>query len=355
MISRFNGVRIAGIASAVPSSFMTAAETAQAAGVSEEDAAKIAASTGVSRRHIAPQGMCTSDMAFAAAERLIASLGWERSSIDALVFISQSPDYEVPATSCCLHARLGLSKHCAAFDVNLGCSGYVYGLWLAAQFCSSGSAGRVLLLVGDTSSWTASPLDRSAVFLFGDAASATAIVRDENASPMTFSLGTDGEGHSHIMLPGGGSRNPATPASFERKTGEDGMSRSPLEIHMNGAEVFAFTLREVPPLIRGVVEAAGWTIDAIDSFIPHQANAFMLQHLAKRMKVAPGKLLLDLEEFGNTSSASIPLAINHQLQQQLSSGSMNLLLAGFGVGWSWGAVAFSGGPMVLPDIVYLDS
>jgi 3-oxoacyl-[acyl-carrier-protein] synthase III len=353
MVSRFTGVRVAGIASAAPAGFVSTSETAASAGVSPEDAAKITASTGIERRHIAPPGLCTSDMAYSAAERLMADLGWEASSVDALIFISQTPDYHVPATACCLHARLGLSKRCAAFDVNLGCSGYVYGLWLAAQMCSTG-ADRVLLLVGDTASWSCSPLDRSVTFLFGDAGTATAIARDATAGPMVFSLGTDGSGQSFIMQPGGGFRNRVAPASFERRPGDDGNVRGELDTYMNGAEVFAFTLREVPGMIKGVLEAAGWTIDDVDAFVPHQANAFMLQHLAKRMKIRPEKLILDLEEFGNTSSASIPLALNHRLQQPLSIGSMNLVLAGFGVGWSWGAVAFSGGPMAMPDIVYLD-
>jgi len=353
MTCTIHGVRAAGIASAVPESVMTPRETAVLAGVEPADADKIGVSTGVLRRHVAPPWMCTSDMCFAAAEKLLGDLGWERDSVDVLIFVSQTPDYRLPATSCVLHQRLGLSKECAALDVSLGCSGYIYGLWLLSTLVASGQARRALLLVGETASVGSAPTDRAVVFLFGDAGTATALERDDSAPPMHFNLGTDGSGHPFIMVPGGAFRNPPTAETLQRTPCEDGVERCALDGRMNGPEVFAFTLREVPPLIHGVLRQASWTMEQMDAFIPHQANLFMLEYLAKRMKVPKGKLVLGLAEFGNTSSASVPLSMTHVLKDQLRSGPKNLVMAGFGVGWSWGAVAAAWGPMVISEIVLL--
>jgi 3-oxoacyl-[acyl-carrier-protein] synthase-3 len=323
--------------------------------VTEEEARKIAESVGVQSRHVAPPSMCTSDLCYAAAEKLLAALSWERSSIEALIFITQTPDYIIPATSSCLHERLGLSKSCAVFDVTLGCSGYIYGLWMANNFIAAGSAKRVLLLVGETATWPTSPYDRACMFLFGDAGTATALEYAEDAPAAAYVLGSDGSGSPYIMMPGGAFRNRATEASLERRPCADGVLRNELDSRMDGAEVFAFTLREVPAMMRSIFQTSGWTMETMDGFVPHQANLFMLQHLAKRLKIPPQKLVLALEQFGNTSSASVPLAMTHALADQLRSRSLKLVLAGFGVGWSWGAAAVELGPMVIPDLLLVDA
>jgi 3-oxoacyl-[acyl-carrier-protein] synthase III len=347
-------MRMAGVASAVPSATLSPLETARLGNVTEEEAVKIADSVGVHSRHVCPPSICTSDLCCAAAEKLLEELGWERSSVEALIFITQTPDYLIPATSSCLHERLQLSKSCAAFDVTLGCSGYVYGLWMAHNFVAAGSAKRVLLLVGETATWPTSPYDRACMFLFGDAGTATALEFDENAPPVTYTLGTDGTGNTFIMMPGGGYRNRPTPETLERKACADGVLRNELDSRMDGAEVFAFTLREVPAMMKQILQASGWTMDTMDAFVPHQANLFMLQHIAKRLKVPREKLVLALDEFGNTSSASVPLSLTHALAERLRAGTMKLVLSGFGVGWSWGAVAIETGPMVVPDLVVID-
>lgn len=347
------GVRAAGVASAVPQASLTAEETAVVAGVELSEVSKIAAGTGTYRRRVAPAGMCTSDMCFAAAERLLGDLGWERGSVDALIVVTQTPDYHLPATSCVLHQRLGLAKTCAALDVNLGCSGYVYGLWLLSTLVASGSVRRALLLAGETATSFAAPQDRGVVFLFGDAGTATALEHDPAAPPMHFQLGTDGSGHEFIKVAAGCYRNPASEETLLRKPDVDGVMRTGHESRMNGPEVFAFTLREVPGLFGGIMRAAAWQMDQMDAFVPHQANLFMLQYLAKRLKIPSEKVILTLEEFGNTSSASVPLALTHGLAARLRSGPMNLVMAGFGVGWSWGAVAATWGPMVVSDLVEL--
>lgn len=344
-------VRISGISSAVPEQVWGLTEAGNLFGMAE--AHKISESTGVRNRHIAPPGMCTSDLCHAAAERLLSDLNWDRDSIDCMIFVSQTPDYRLPATSCCLHGRLKLSKHCAAFDISLGCSGYIYGLWVAATLAATGR--RILLLVGDIASAQVSPQDRSVATLFGDAGSATALEYDAGAPDIVFTLGTDGTGYRHLIIPAGGFRQPRTESTSRRTPRENGNSRSDEDVFMDGAEVFAFTLREVPPMVKHILAAAGWSIDSADAFVMHQANRFILNHLAKKMKVPPEKMVVALEDFGNTSSASVPLAINHSLHSDLKSRPMKLVLAGFGVGLSWGAVAVTVGPLACPEVIFLNA
>jgi 3-oxoacyl-[acyl-carrier-protein] synthase-3 len=352
-ISVVSNVRIAGLASAVPEHVRSLAHDIEAFG--EQDALKISQSTGVNSRYVVPEGMCTSDLCLAAAEKLLAELNWSRESIDLLVFVSQTPDYLLPATSCSLQGRLGLSKSCAAFDINLGCSGYIYGLWVVSNLVASGAIRRALLLVGDTISRIASPQDRSVAPLFGDAGTATAIEFDAGSSTadsrMTFSLGTDGTGENHLIVPAGGFRLPRSSATAERVHGDGNNLRSSEDLYMNGAEIFTFTLREVQPLVQGIMEVAEWDVDSIDAIVMHQANSFMLKHLTKRMRLPSNKTVLALEKYGNTSSASIPLAMTDALRTRLQNQQSRLLLAGFGVGFSWGAVTLSCGNMIAPPLI----
>ena len=348
-VTKLAGVRLAGIASAVPECVHGLADDALRFG--DSDAARISESTGVRSRHVSTDGICTSDLCLAACERLFEELGWERDSVDALIVVTQTPDYLLPATSCSLHGRLKLAKHCAALDLNLGCSGYVYGLWVATNLIASGGIRRVMLLVGDTISRIISPEDRSTAPLFGDAGTATALEQREGAPSMVFSLGTDGSGQNHLVVPAGGFRRPRTEQTKVRSVREGGNARSDEDLFMDGAEIFAFTLREVPALIGSVTEAAGWSSENVDAWVMHQANRFMLRHLAKRMKLPPEKVPLAIEEFGNTSSASIPLAMTYSLADRLRSEKMQLVLAGFGVGFSWAAVAVTCEHVSMPDLI----
>jgi 3-oxoacyl-[acyl-carrier-protein] synthase-3 len=352
MKTKTDSVRIAGIAAAIPQRAVSYLETAASAGVPQAEAEEILRMTGVRTRHVASPALCTSDLAFAAAERLIAELGWDRSTIDALLVVTQTPDYHLPATACCLQDRLGLPDTCAAFDVGLGCSGYVYGLWMASTLIAAGGVKRVLLIAGDTISRICAPMDRSTVFLFGDAGTATALERNEQSPPMQFLLGSDGSGEEFLIQPSGGYRTPVDTGATVQTNGT-GCPREPRHLHMYGSEVFAFTLRRVPPLIREMLADAGWGIEHVDAVVPHQANAFMLEHLRKRMKIPEEKMVVSLDRFGNTSSASIPLAISTCLAERVRVGSLRILLAGFGVGWSWGAAAIVCGPAIMPDVIYV--
>ena len=351
-VSTFNNVRIRGIASAVPADVRTVADVARAFG--EADATKLTESTGVKQRFVATD-LCTSDLCEAASRELIAAAGVDPASIDGLIFVTQTPDYQLPATACVVHGRLGLPKSVAALDVNLGCSGYIYGLSVAAAFVASGAMRRVLLLVGDTSSKMASPQDRATATLFGDAGTATLVEHDEFAKPMHFVLGTEGKGAQHLIIPAGGYRRPRSAATCERTEREGGNVRSDEDLYMNGAEIFTFTLREVPGLIAKTLETAGWAADAVDAYVFHQANRFMLQHLAKKMKLPMERVVLALEEYGNTSSASVPLTVNARLRGSLDTKPQRVVFAGFGVGFSWGAMATESDAMILPPVVTVRS
>jgi 3-oxoacyl-[acyl-carrier-protein] synthase-3 len=349
------GVRIAGVASAVPATRVPVTAAAEIFGA--DMVQKISQNTGIESRHITSPGLCSSDLCFVAAKRLLEDLGWEPASVEALIFVTQTPDFpSIPATACTLQMRLGLPSSCAAFDVTLGCSGYVYGLWLATSLIAGSGLSRVLVLAGDVASVLSSPSDRAVSLLFGDAGSATAIEKDVTASACVFSLGTDGSGWKNLIIPCGMqyARNPRDATTCIRQKAGDNNQRSAEDLFMDGAEVFAFTIREVPPLVSRVLEAAGWKLEDVDSFVFHQANKFMLNHMAKSMKVPLNKVPLSLKEYGNTSSASIPLTITTQLREEISSKSLRLLLVGFGVGYSWGACAIDCGPLVAPPVISVD-
>ena len=333
-VSTISSVKIAGIATVVPSQ-----SSPVGSGGDDGDLSKVIASTGVHSRRVSAPEVCTSDLCVKAAEVVLDGAHWDRDTVDLLIFVSQTPDQVLPATACLLHGRLGLGKQCAAFDVNLGCSGYVYGLSLASAHLQAGMASRVLLLVGDTISKITSAEDRSVAYLFGDAGTATLLERDAGAAPMNYITGTDGSGGVHLQVEAGLFRKPSSEITRTQTVREGGNVRNDEQLFMNGAEIFNFTIREIPSLIRSTLEQAQWSLNDVDAVVLHQANQFMINYLAKRMKLPPEKVVLALEEYGNTSSASIPLAICAQLKDRLSKGRMKLLLAGFGVGFSWAAAA----------------
>jgi len=189
--------------------------------------------------------------------------------------------------------------------------------------------------------------------LFGDAGTATALDRDSSAPSSVFTLGTDGTGYDKLIVPASGFRHRRNEETGIRRERENGNIRSDEDLYMDGAEIFSFTLREVPPLIETSLQQAGWLVDDVDAFVFHQANEFMLKHLSKKMKLPADKVVLTLKDYGNTSSASIPLSISHALRDDLTHNTRNLVIAGFGVGMSWAAAAITCGPLVLPEIVIL--
>jgi len=344
-----SGIKIRGLACAVPENRQNLLEDVPE--FSKEEIEKISKNTGVKSRHIAPDGMCTSDLCCAASEKLFEELDIETKTIDAVILVTQTPDYFLPATSCIIQSRLKLEKTCAAFDVNLGCSGYPYGLWMASSLISSGSARRVLLLVGDTCNKRLSKVDRSTALLFGDAGAATLLEACDASESISFVLGTDGSGYKNLIIPAGSFRNMGCEETRKLKVDEDGNSRSDEHLYMNGAEIFTFTLRVVAPMIKSLLSESGSSIEEIDSFVMHQANRFIVKHLTKKLKLPSHKVPISMECFGNTSSASIPLTMIDSLQDQLKKSSLRLVLAGFGVGYSWAAAELAVKELIVPNIV----
>jgi 3-oxoacyl-[acyl-carrier-protein] synthase-3 len=330
------GLALRGVACALPERRVENDEFVERLG--EKAVADVTALTGVAIRYWADPSQTAGDLCLIAAERLLSQLDWPRDTVDALIFVSQTPDQRMPATSCSLHGKLGLAAHCQAFDVGLGCSGYVYGVWLAAAMIAAGCR-RVLLLAGDTSSRLIDPADRSTALLFGDAGSASALERDEDAPPVHFVLGSDGAGAPHLAVAGGGFR----PAA-------EGDASSEFLV-MNGGEVFGFTLGAVPAMIRELLANAGRTAEEVDLFALHQANRFILRHISKKLAISADRMPINIERYGNTSSASIPLLLCTDVAPRLTSGPSDVLLAGFGVGFSWGAALLSGAQLRCAELV----
>jgi len=347
--SVIDGTRLCGAVSCLPAEREDAGVLAARFGA--EAASRVAKATGITSRHVAPPGVCTSDLATTAAADLLAGLGWPAESIDLLIMVSQTQDHLLPASAFLIHRQLGLGRHCAVFDQGLGCSGFIYGLWTASSLLQTITGGRrALVLAGDTTARLCAADDRAVAPLFGDGAAAVALERygpedapatGEEASGdtrMVFALGADGSGAPYLMVAGGGMRHPEQPP----------------RLFMDGTQVFAFTLREVPANVAATLEAAGWGAGEVDHFVFHQANAQMIRHLGQKIGARPNQMVLALAEFGNTSSASIPLALTTALAEPLTTGRLRLLLSGFGVGWSWGSVALSAGPLAVCRTLTLD-
>lgn len=299
---------------------------------------KVLAGSGIRERRIAPPGVCGSDLAFAAAERLLNHHQLDRRSVDLLIHCTQSPDYLLPTTACILQHRLALPQSCAALDINLGCSQYLYGLAVAQSMIHSGLASRALLLTGDTMARTCHPRDRSVVPLMGDAGSATLLGRvAQDEGFLGFDLGTDGSGHEYLAIPAGGFRRPIGPDTALETVDADGNVRTPQNLYMNGAAIFHFAITVAPRTIRRLLDRLGLTIADIDLFLFHQANKFMLQHIFKKMGIPAEKTHLFLEEVGNTSGSTVPLVLTDAWRRGLVRPGSLVLLIAFGVGLSWGA------------------
>lgn len=337
------GARIAGIVSCLPRAELGNDSFAAAFGeAAVEDVSRM---TGVrSRRHAAP-GDTTRTLCREAGRRLLAGLGWEPGSVDAVIFISQTPDYRLPASACALQADLGVGPACIAFDVNLGCSAYPYGLWLAMTMVQGGAAGRVLLAVGDTISRLVDPQDRATSLLFGDAGTVTAIERSSQGDSAHFILGSDGRGAANLVVPQGGFR-PHVAGIDPRLDGRD-----PATLYMDGGEIFNFTLRSVPPLVARTMAVAGAGVERHDAFLFHQANLFMLKHLVKKSRLPLDRVPMNIERYGNTSSASIPLLMTTDLAGRLRERAQRLALFGFGVGYSWASASLEVGPLQVCETI----
>lgn len=338
------GAAIAGVVSCVPQQQVGNANFEATFGeAAVKDVVKM---IGVENRFWSDTNTSTRDLCLAAGSRLLQQLEWQPKSVDALIFVSQTPDFRLPGTACILQSELGLSQSTIAFDINLGCSGYPYALWLGMTMVQSGAARRVLLAVGDTVSKLVDPSDRSTALLFGDAGTMTAI-EARSGVDANFVLGTDGKGASNLIVPSGAFK---TMSPDERLVG-----RSADCLYMDGGEIFNFTLKAVPALVSETLSSSGVLVEDYDGFLFHQANLFMLKHLIKKSKLPADKVPININQYGNTSCASIPLLMTTCLQDSLSKKAMKLAMFGFGVGYSWAGASLSVGPLQCVETINYDN
>lgn len=298
---------------------------------------KVAAKVGVVERHVAAADETAADMGVLAAEKLFAEHGINRQEIDFVLLCTQSPDYYLPTSACLIQQKLGLRTTTGALDYNLGCSGFVYGLSLGKGLIAGGIARNVLLLTSETYTKHIHPQDKGNRTIFGDAAAATLISTEGFASIGHFSLGTDGRGAENLIVRNGGLRNRGF--KNDASTDESGNLHSSDHLYMNGSEIFNFTSEAVPGLVNQVLEKNGLTQDAIGLFVFHQANKYMMNYLRKLIDIDAEKFYYCLEKVGNTVSSTIPIALYEAQQEGRLSGKV--LLAGFGVGYSWGATVLT--------------
>lgn len=302
--------------------------------IPEEEIEKTIHSIGIKEKRFAAPEVCASDLCLKAAKQLIEENEIDLNSIDMLLFLSQTPDYKIPATSPILQDRLGLPKTTACMDLSLGCSGYVYALSAAYAYASMSGINRVLLLVGETFSKITSSYDKVNAPLYGDAGTAT-LVEKGNFAKSYFELMSDGSGAETVMISAGECRNPSTLNNLQEEEKEDGNRRSDHQVYMNGMDVFNFALRVVPKSVRGMMEKIKIPLNDLDYLIFHQANRFMTDFFVKKLKFEISKVPYCIDRFGNTSSASVPLTIVSELQGLLED-RKQVLLCGFGAGLSWG-------------------
>lgn len=333
--SEFNHIKITGVAAAVPTKKVCSDEYVER--FSEETVRKLIASTGVKECYHAHEKQTSSDLAFSAAEHLLKEKNIDPKDIGILIFVVAYADYFTPASAMVLQKRLGLSQNCIAYDVNLGCSGVIYGLQTVASLLQCSSAQKALLLVGDITSKVISPYDTSCI-LFGDAGGAILLEKTDESAPMQFGLKSDGERFKALIVPGGGFRNPN--ASREMVVWGDGNRRSDCNLYMNGTDVFSFTMTDVPALFKEFMEYYHVTAEEVDALVLHQPNAFILKHLAKKLKIPMDKVPLSLDRYGNTSGVSIPVTLCDAYGMQ-NGKNLRLMLSGFGVGLSWGVATLS--------------
>jgi len=300
---------------------------------------KVEAMTGITERHVAAPGECSSDLAVAAAQKLFRTGACRPEDIDFILLCTQSPDYCLPTTACLVQDRLGIPTATGALDFNLGSSGYVYGLGLAQGLISSGQASRILFLTAETYSKFLHPRDRSVQTVFGDAAAATLLIATDtpSASIGPFVYGTNGRGGPNLIVPAGGLRRPHSPEAAVAVQDAHGNVRSQENLFMDGAEIFNFTLAAAPQSVECLLRKSGLRLEDIDLFVFHQANRYILEHLRRRMKIPADKFQITLNHCGNTCSSSIPIALKHaSLEGRLREGTLAMLV-GFGPGYSWGA------------------
>ena len=324
---RFEGVRISGLACAVPDNKLVADSYRERFGNAAVD--KFVSVTGIKQRYSAKEGQTASDLCFVAADALMKKKGLTGDDIDALLFVTQTPDYYRPSTAFVLHKRLHLRLDCLAYDINLGCSAFIVGSYTIAGLIESGTVERALLLIGDAGTLIeATENDVSFNMMFGDAGAAILLERGE--SDISAMVRSDGEGFNQLITPVPGFRFPGvamnSSAEFEKK--------------MSGDDVFLFTITKIPKLFKEFYGTFGCTSEDFDYYVLHQANKMIVEHIAKKLKLPQEKVPMSLDKYGNTDGASIPVGIVDLCENIGSGKKLKIISSGFGIGLSWGVMSF---------------
>jgi 3-oxoacyl-[acyl-carrier-protein] synthase-3 len=335
-------VRYAGMASCVPKRVLSNIDDCPPQMRSARE--RVVRNIGIETRRICSEWQYFSDLAFDATEKLLEELNWERDEIDALIVVTQSPDYPIPATAIIMQDRLKLKATTIAFDINLGCSAYAFGLHVLGSMISAGGIKKGLVLVGDKSASVIEPL-------FSDAGTATALEYDPDAPPMYFDLNSDGSGYQAIMLPVGGHREPIGLQHMVPVKDEDGIWRYPGALVLDGPAVLSFSTQRVPPAVRNLLEYAACPIEDVDYFIFHQANRMINETIRKKLGLPAEKVPSTLHDFGNTSGASLPVTMTARIRDALMEGKKKVLMSGFGIGLSWGSCIVDIENAVFPEMI----
>jgi 3-oxoacyl-[acyl-carrier-protein] synthase-3 len=342
-LSTLKNVRYAGMASCVPKGIVSNLTDCRPAIRSERE--RLVRNIGIELRRMAPKWQTFSDLAFDAAQKLLDTLGWQPDEVDALIVVTQSPDFIAPATAIILQDRLGLPTSTVAFDVNLGCSGYPFGLHLLGSMISAGGIRKGLVLVGDRGASLDDPI-------FSDAGTATALEFDADAAPMYFDLNSDGSGYKAIILPVGGHREPVDIQHLVPfRDSPDGHWKRAIDLQLDGTAVLSFSTQRIPPAVEKLLDYAQASKDEVDYFVFHQANRMINETIRKKLGLPVEKVPSTLRDFGNTSGASLPVTMTVRINKELENASKRVLLSGFGIGLSWGTCLVDISGAKFPDLI----
>lgn len=345
-----NNVRITGMSACVPA---TVEDNLTLPIYKEQsEALKVIASTGIERHHKVDPGVTASDLTEKAVLRLLDDLGWQPSDVDCFAYVCTSRDFIAPQTACVLQDRLNLRGDCCVFDLPFGCSGWVYGMSIVGSMLSHGTMKRAILVAAETNTLNRNPRDPAVRPLFGDAATATALEYDPEAQhPMNFVYGVDGSGYQAVWAPYGGMRNPVDSDALEEKEVSPGAFRRGIDMVVNGMDVFGFAIKQPPRSLRELIEAYNIDVESVDLLLLHQANKFIDEKIRKAVKIPAEKTPYCLEEYGNVTSASIPLTMVTRCREQLAGDDNHCLACGFGVGLAWASMEFHAGNVKCSEVV----
>lgn len=348
-------MKIVGVAACVPKKVVETRSAAE--NFPAHDVNRIVDNTGVERKRETAPGTAVSTMCIAAGKDLLEAIGWEPETVDAVILVTAIGDVMMPATSYRIQHELGISNKALVFDINLGCSGFTHGLIVLHGLLKAGTIKRALLMTGDVSAGVFRPAlskcehrsDLANAILFGEGGAATAVTSEGEDQVAAHQFGADGKGFSTILVKGGGGATPWNEDMFKRRVDEDGTERRLVDLILKGPEVLTFTMKRVPRLLKDLVERSGWSADDLDAFVPHQANKFMLDFLARRMKLPNEKMLTSIENFGNTAACSIPLTMVTEGGEHLTRPTKWAFM-GFGVGLSWSGLFVETDKLIVPPL-----